>query len=135
MDKNNNGFHAVLIVDADIVVRASLAAYLGECGLRVLEANDTSEAETVISEIESQVDIVLCDAGTLGPELSFAFARWFRSQHQDVPVLLAGSIETAASLAGDLCEEGPQLSKSYDHTIVVDVIREALARNKRNLFK
>lgn len=132
MAQPNASLHSVLLLDTDVVVRASLAAYLRECGLLVIEASDTSEAKTVLSETDSQVDIILCDAGSIGTEPSFAFTQWVRTNHQDVPVLLAGNIDNAASLAGDLCEEGPQLSKPYDHSLVADAIRQALARKDRN---
>jgi DNA-binding NtrC family response regulator len=132
MDQPDGNLHSVLLLDTDVVVRAALAAYLRECGLLVLEASDTSEAKTVLSESGSQVDIILCDAGSIGTEPSFAFTQWVRTHHQDVPVLLAGTIDSAASLAGDLCEEGPQLSKPYDHSLVADAIRQALARKDRN---
>lgn len=132
MAQPNASLHSVLLLDTDVIVRASLAAYLRECGLLVIEASDTSEAKTVLSEFDSQVDIILCDAGSIGTETSFAFTQWVRTNHQNVPVLLAGNIDNAASLAGDLCEEGPQLSKPYDHSLVADAIRQALARKDRN---
>jgi hypothetical protein len=35
---------------------------------------------------------------------------------------LAGTIATAAEKAGDICQEGPALSKPYDHRLVLGYI-------------
>ncbi|MDG4650646.1 response regulator [Roseibacterium sp. SDUM158017] len=128
MDQRDGSLQSVLIVDSDAVVRASLSTYLRDCGLRAIEASDTSEAKAVLTQDEPQIDIILCDTGTIGTEPGFSFAQWVRTNRQDVPVLLAGNVDNAASLAGDLCEEGPQLAKPYDPSLVVDAIRQALAR-------
>ncbi|MDX5403235.1 MAG: hypothetical protein LPJ93_12665 [Rhodobacterales bacterium] len=134
MDQFDGGLHAVLLLDADAIVRTSLAAYLRDCGLLVIEASDTSEARTVLEQAGSRVDVVLCDTATIGAEASFAFAQWVRSRDDAIPVLMAGTIDSAASLAGDLCAEGPDLSKPYDDpSLVVDAIRQALARKDRKV--
>lgn len=41
--------HTVILVDADVLVRTSLGAYLRECGLHVVEASDVEEAREVMS--------------------------------------------------------------------------------------
>lgn len=133
MDQINGGLHAVLLLDADAVVRSALAAYLRDCGLSVIEASDTSEARTVLEDGGSRVDVVLCDIASIGAEPSFAFAQWVRARDHAIPVLMAGTVDSAASVAGDLCEEGPQLSKPYDQSLVVDAIRQALARKDRKV--
>lgn len=122
----------VVLIDADVVVRASLGAYLRDCGLRVIEAVDIDEARTVIAAHAGAVDLVLCDAATVGTQDSFAFMTWVRQNHPDVAFLFAGTVSAAASLAGEICEKGPQLSKPYDHSIVADSIRRALAGRTRD---
>jgi hypothetical protein len=49
-----------------------------------------------------------------------------------VEVILAGSIVKAVDQAGTLCNEGPALAKPYDHHLVLDHIRQALARRERS---
>lgn len=127
--------HTILFVDADIVVRSPLASYLRDCGFKVLETGDTNEAKQVLSEHVQSVSIILCDAATVGTEAGFAFSQWVRTSHPDVPVLLAGNVENAVAIAGDLCEEGPSLSKPYDPSVVVDAIRQAIASRSRNSTK
>ena len=37
-----------------------------------------------------------------------------------------------AAEAGDICQEGPALSKPYDHRVVLDYIQRLLAARDRN---
>jgi hypothetical protein len=41
---------------------------------------------------------------------------------------LAGTLERAASAVGNLCEEGLMLTKPYDSKIVLDRIKQLLAK-------
>jgi DNA-binding NtrC family response regulator len=114
---------SLLIVEADILIRHPLAEYLRECGYRVFEAIDADEARQII-ESDGETEIVLADADMAG---GFAFAAWLRREHPKIKVVLAGNVVVAAEKAGDLCEDGPNLAKPYDHKMVLDYIRRLLA--------
>lgn len=122
----------ILIVDADILVRHPLAQYLRECGYRVVEAADFDEARKFFTQRRRTLAInaILADVNAPGAENAFAFAGWIRANRPSVPVILAGNIEASAEKARDLCEEGP-LGKPYDHQLVLDRIRRALAARDR----
>ena len=120
----------VLLVDADILVRASLAAYLRECGLHVLEAANDEEARALLSEHSATIDILFADAGS--DAIGFALASLVRQEHPGIGVILAGNIETATRKAGDLCDDQPSTSKPYDHRLVLDRIRRAVAARERS---
>jgi DNA-binding response OmpR family regulator len=125
----------VLIGEADILVRNPLAEYLRQCGYRVLEAVDAAEARQVLSggtpRVDPRVDIVLADAnGADGG--GFALAGWIRGNHPAVEVILAGSVARAAEKAGELCQDGPALTKPYDHQLLLAEIRRLLAVRERN---
>ncbi|MGH6990188.1 MAG: response regulator [Stellaceae bacterium] len=126
MDKED----VIVIVESDILVRHPLAEYLRECGYTVLEAADIDEARLLIDEGASPVDIVLADCNAPG-ENGFHLASWVRVNHPDIDVILAGSVAGAAEKAGDLCEEGPTLTKPYDHRILLDHIRRLVAARDR----
>ena len=126
-DEGPCALRTVLLIDSEVVVRAPLADYLRDCGLMVLEASTTDEGRTILVEGRARVDVVLCDAAAVGTAAGFLFSRWMRARYPAVPVLLAGSVEKAASLAGDICDEGPSLGKPYDLSVVLDVIRQAYA--------
>jgi DNA-binding response OmpR family regulator len=116
----------VLIVDSDVLVRHPLAAYLRECGYRVLEAADTDEARALLGGQDITVDVLLAR----GPA-AFALASWVRTAHPEIEVILAGSIETEASKAGDLCEEGQAEALPYEHKFVLERIRQLMAGRGR----
>jgi DNA-binding response OmpR family regulator len=119
----------VLILEGDILVRNPLAEYLRECGYKVIEASNADQARQVLGAATSRIDVLF--ASVNGDDGAFALARWVRSQHPGVEVILAGTIRTAVEKAGDLCGEGPALSKPYDHRLVYERIRRLLAARAR----
>jgi len=122
----------ILVVEPDILVRSPLAEFLRECGYRVLEAVDGKEARQLLADASSEpVDVVLANTEANGDN-GFVLANWIRSNFSNIEVVLAGSVARAAEKAGDLCKDGPALSKPYDHTLVLDHIRRLLAARDRN---
>ncbi len=115
----------LVIVESDILIRHPLAEYLRECGYQVFEATDADEARSIV-EGENDIDVVLADADAPNAG-GFALATWLRREHPKIKVVLAGNVAVAAEKAGDLCEEGPNLSKPYDHQLVLNYVRRLLA--------
>jgi len=122
---------SIVIVEADVLVRHPLAEYLRECGYKVIEASDGDDARAILGDSSVSVDIVLIDIEA-GGESGFSLARSVRAQHPAVDVVLAGTVGAAVAKAGDLCEEGPRLSKPYDHRLVLQRIRQLRARRERS---
>lgn len=119
----------ILVVDADLLVRTPLAEYLRECGYLVIEAANGVEAKALLTDRASTVDIVLADVG--GEDRNgFALARWIRESFPHIRVVLAGSIAGAVEKAAGLCDEGPALSKPYDHRAVLQQIQRLRANRK-----
>lgn len=131
-DSQHRRRQAILLVDAEVLVRHELAEYLRHCGYRVVEASGTDEAVTVLSDAGDEIDALLCEVGAVGETSAFDLARWVREHRPHLPVLLAGNPEKAAQQAGELCDEGPALSRPYDPAVVVDRIRRSLAARARN---
>ena len=122
----------ILIVDDDILIRHPLAEYLRECGYRVVQAANLDEARKLFTQRRRQlaIDVVLADANAPGAENAFAFSGWIRANRPGVAIILAGNIDATAEKAADLCEQGP-VGKPYDHQLVLDRIRRALAARDR----
>jgi DNA-binding response OmpR family regulator len=118
----------VLVVDHEVLVRMVIAAYLRDCGYRVIEAAGHDEARTVVDSDDARVSVVLASLEAAGPGEGFALARWIRERRPGVEVILAGTPARAAEAAGEICEQGPLLSRPYDPQIVHDRIRRLLAR-------
>lgn len=119
----------LLIVASDVLIRSPLAEYLRECGYRVLEAATATEARQLLEKGPHQIEAVLADADASGD--AFALGAWIRDAYPQVKVVMAGSTAKATEKAGDLCDEGPQLSKPYDPQVVLDQIRHLLAARDR----
>jgi len=120
----------VLIVESNILVRQPLAEYLRECGYRVAEAANVTEARQLLREKKITVDIVLADAAA-DQEGCFALASWIRTALPGVEMIMAGTVAKMAGDAGELCEEGPAETTPYDHKQVLDRIKRAIAARDR----
>jgi CheY-like chemotaxis protein len=105
-----------------------IAEYLRHCGFKVIEAVNADEALLILQESELQVDVVFSDVEMPGSMDGFALAKWIRANRPGTDVILAGSPSRAANAAGNLCENGPALSKPYEPQVVLDRIRRLLAR-------
>jgi DNA-binding response OmpR family regulator len=121
----------ILIVEPDVLVLYPLAEYLRECGYKVLEAFNPTEARQILETTSISVQIILADIDGAGSE-GFALAREIRTNYPTIDVILAGTIAKAAEKAGDLCEEGPDLAKPYDHRLLLDRIRRMRGRSRGN---
>ena len=121
----------VLVVDAEVLVRLTISAYLRDCGYRVVEAATVAEAQAVLLQTELTIEAVLADVDLPGPMDGFALSRWIRDHRPGLNVLLAGTPARAAERAADLCEKGPDLARPYEPQVVADRIRRLLAERDR----
>ena len=119
----------ILVVERDILVRQPLSQYLRDCGYRVLEAVNATEARGAVSAGRETIDVVLMDVKGVPSEGGFALASWLRSNHPAIKVLLGGTIAKVLQLAGDLCNDGPE--GGLDYRLVLDHIRRLLAGRSR----
>lgn len=121
----------ILIVEADIVVRHPLCEYLRECGFTVIEAGSGEDAMRVLSMPELRIELVLTDLATAGG--GFALRQWIEASGLPAKVILAGSVSQAVKQAGEICNDGPALTKPYEHHLVLDRIKQSLsARDRQN---
>lgn len=118
---------SVLIVDGDIVSRHVIADYLRHCGYAVVEAANTDEAFAALAEETLSIDVILCDISALGSKSGFELASWVRINRPELEVKLAGSVQTAAQTAAELCESGPHLKRPYETEVVVNYIKRLRA--------
>jgi DNA-binding NtrC family response regulator len=118
----------VLVIEQDVLIRASVSAYLRHCGFKVIEAGDAEEAFTVLQS-GAKVAVVFSDVGLAGN--GFGLAQWVRRERPEVKVVLSSGLKRAAEEAGKLCREGPHLKEPYDHARLEREIRELLAGRSR----
>lgn len=115
----------VLLVEGEVVARHLLAQYLRTCGFVVFEAGNGDEAMRAFAVPDLRIAVVLADMATAGS--GFALRRWIAANHAGTDVILAGSIEKTVHRAGTMCNEGPALAKPYEHLLVLEHIRRAVA--------
>jgi len=96
----------VMILEPDVLVRASLAEYLHGCGFKVIEGQSSEEVFRVLDS-DIKVDIVFAEARLAGDLTGLELAKRVRAQYPGIDVILTSGIANAADRAGDLCEEGP----------------------------
>jgi DNA-binding response OmpR family regulator len=118
----------VLLVEGDIIVRHPLAEYLRECGFTVFEAANGEEAKAALNARELNIQIVLVDMATAAT--GFALRHWILKHKPSVEVMLAGSVEKAVAGAAEVCEDGPAITKPYEHHLVLVRIRQSIARRE-----
>jgi DNA-binding response OmpR family regulator len=121
----------VLVVDGEVLVRLAIAAYLRDCGFRVIEASGADEARAVIGSQIAAIDVALIGLGAgAEPAEGFALARELRQARPGVEVVLAATPARAAHAAGEICEQGPMLARPYEPQLVIDRIRRLMARRR-----
>jgi DNA-binding response OmpR family regulator len=120
----------VLIVEANTLVRALVAAYLRDCGYQVIESSGSAEAADVLNARKG-IDIVFIDVDTTLDGDGFGLARRIRSEWPEVKVLLSSGVRRTAKEAETLCEQGPTSTKPYDHAELARRIRQ-LVGGKRS---
>ncbi len=116
----------LLVVENNVIVRMAVAAYLRECGYKVIEAGDAAEAMHVL-DAGIGIDIVFTEVGLPGEMDGFALATWIRRKQPAIKVVLTSGVKRCAKDAGDLCEHGPVMAKPYDHGDLERHIRRLLA--------
>jgi CheY-like chemotaxis protein len=114
----------VLVVEHEVMVRHAISEYLRHCGYRVIEATSADEAITVMSSPDVTVNVVFSAVELGGGMGGFALKQWVRDHKTGIDVILAGTVEKAAHEAGDLCEEGPHLTRPYEPSQVIDRIKK-----------
>lgn len=116
----------VLVLEQEVLVRASVAEYLRSCGYRVLEARTTAEALTILQETSEPIRIVLS-----GAESGFKLSGWLKANRPKIEIILSATAERTAQAAADLCDAGPHGKRPYDPQLLVQQIKASLAKGDR----
>ncbi len=117
----------ILVVDDEVLIGMVIADYLRDCGYRVFEAGDYSEALDVL-QAEPRIDLVFTDLQMPGDHNGCDLARWIAAHMSDVKVILTSGGMSAAQVAEDLCHAGPLMGKPYHLEKVADRIRALLGQ-------
>ncbi len=119
----------VLVVEDELFVREPIAEYLRECGFDVLEASDAREAMSVIDAVRG-VDVVFSDVRMPGDMDGFALAKWLRTHHPEVSILLTSGYYAKRGQSGVSIQDVKLIEKPYAQAHVLRRIR-AILHNER----
>jgi CheY-like chemotaxis protein len=97
----------VLVVEDEVLLRLSIAAYLRDCGYSVIEAADADEAVLVLKQPDLDIDVLFTDIEMPGAMDGFGLAQWTRANRRGLDVILTGTAPRAVNAAANLCEDGP----------------------------
>lgn len=119
----------ILVVEDEVIIRMAVADYLRECGYRVLEASNASEA---IELLDAQlVDLVFTDVDMPGEMDGFDLAHWVRDHALELPVIITSGVPRTARKAEELCKDRPLLDKPYHHQELSARINTLLASTRQ----
>jgi CheY-like chemotaxis protein len=65
----------VLVVEDEVLLRLSIAAYLRDCGYKVIEAADADEAVLVLKQPDLEIDVLFTDVEMAGDMDGFGLAQ------------------------------------------------------------
>jgi len=111
----------VLVVEDDVIVRASLAEYLELSGFEVTEADNGDDALGILLA-DLAIDVVFSDVQMPGQLDGLALARWIRRYRPSTHVLLTSGRIDLASCASDVCEPASLFAKPYEDASVAQRI-------------
>ena len=121
----------ILLVEDETLIRIGVAEYLRECGYRVREANNAPEAMDILTS-RLPVDLVITDVymPTRSGMDGLGLARWIRSRHPDIEVLLTSGVVRPIDIPPDMRPISPILVKPYTRRYLLDRIKDALANRR-----
>lgn len=116
----------VLVVDDEVLIRMAIAEHLQECGYRVFEASDATEAMKMLEQGEVPINLVFTDVRMPGEMDGWGLAAWVREHFTETAVIVASAERHQA--AHKLCSELPFLHKPYNFDDVVVRISALIQR-------
>jgi len=118
----------IMVLESDVLVRTEIAAFLRECGYKVIEGITAHDLWTII-DAKVKLDVVFSEVNLTGDVDGFTVARRLRQTYPEIDIILTSSVESAAEKSAELCEEGP-LKKPYRAQDVAARIHRLLERRR-----
>ena len=115
-----------MVLEPDVIIRTEVAAYLRDCGYKVIEGVVAGDLWTIL-DAKVPLSVVLSEIHLPGAIDGFALARRLRQTHPEIDTILTSGVASAAEKSEELCDEGP-LKKPYRAADVEARIRQLLKR-------
>lgn len=122
IDTGTTSAPAILLVEDEVLLRMVTADQLRAFGYAVIEAANANEAIKTLQS-RAHVDAVLSDIRMPGEQNGVALARWIKTHHTDLPVILVSGDESP-DINPDEIEAF--FAKPYDVSDIADCIASSL---------
>jgi len=122
----------ILFVEDEVLTRMDMAEFLRQSGYRVSEAANSAEAIDALGS-KLTVDLVVTDVKMPGDLDGFGLAEWIRANRPGVEVIVASGDASSKQRAEQLSIDGLFLPKPYTGRVLLDLVRQALARRAPDL--
>jgi CheY-like chemotaxis protein len=98
-----------MVIEPEVLIRMTVAAYLRECGYKVIEGIVAGDVWTVLQS-GVRLDVVFSEVQLAGENDGFSLARRLRQTHPVIDVILASGRRCGIER---LCEEAPRSPTRY----------------------
>jgi len=115
-DYSTRPSNTVLVVEDEDLLRLTVAEYLRDGGLHVLEACSGDEAIDILGAEDRTIDIVFSDIRMPGSTDGFELARWVRAHKPSAQVILTSGYIGADTQAAKLGPAETLLEKPYRYS-------------------
>lgn len=122
---------SIIIADSEVIIRNVLSDYLRQCGYKVINAASSDEVVEILVDGTASISVILSDSDLGGSMTAFSLRFWVREKRPDIEFVLAGNVDVAAKVAGELCDAGPHLKRPYDPQLVLAHIKQLLATARK----
>jgi DNA-binding response OmpR family regulator len=131
LDKRWNAFRTVLLAEDDHILRKTLAYFMEDHGLRVIEAENGSKALRLYTEYENEIDLVFSDV--IMPGLSGLDLAKINLSRQNLPFVIFTGVALPELTTGTFdCGIKDCLVKPIDFDRLLLTLKSVLLRWKHN---
>jgi DNA-binding response OmpR family regulator len=115
----------IMVVEPEVIARASISEFLRGCGYKVIEGASSDEVFAVLNA-GTTIDIVFTEVSLVDDLDGLELAKRIRERHSGIDVILAVGVANAAQKAGALCDDGPLEKPFHPQELLrrIHVLRE-----------
>jgi DNA-binding NtrC family response regulator len=123
---------AVMLVEADVLVRYALAEHMRACNITVIEAVSADDAKAILI-VGPAINVLFSDTQLAGEGSGFVLAQWVRRHRPAIRTVLTGSVASKAQAVTAFTASIPDCPPNGDATLLEARLNAMMAQRKRRL--
>lgn len=124
----------VLVVEDEVLIRMAIAAYLQECGFKVLEAGNGADAIQILRVSGMPIHLVFTDVAMPGETDGIGLMRWIEENRPTTQVAITSGDEARQPKVREAIDGHPFFPKPYDVGQVATRIRHMIAEHEAGVM-